>query len=333
MNKKIISICIGVLLSTEVYAQDFNVQVNSLHYATSINEVEYVSKLIAEDPRLASQLNKEGLTPIHLAIKTNSIRSLKAIFEEKINPNIKNSERETPLVYSIKHNNIAAIEFLLRVGANKKIKDSNGFDAIYYAEKSSKEVKEIFFPKAREIVYQDNPSSTLSKSEIQDFKDTVNIRIDEILEKNKINSKNLREREQETKDKNISQMSLLMGLVKKLQNELDIAKLENEDFKNIIRKLETDNNELYKKVWRAELDIKQLSEDGREFKRKQLMGIYSSEEDVPETNPIVSIDKDVRLIETKEDSIKLINDRFKEIDMEEEVIVEESLILNFKKDN
>lgn len=328
MKKKILSTCIIMALAINAHSEDFNVQVNPLHYAASINETEYVENLISGDPELASQLNKDGLTPIHLAIKKNSVQSLKAIFKEKINPNIKNSEGETPLVYAIKLKKPKAISFLLSIGANKKIKDNMGSDSIDYAQKSSPEIKELFFPKMREIIYQEG-TENIKTSDKAELNELISIKTDDMLASQKMLKKTIDGRLNEIEDKRRIQMSLLLGSIKKIQNEMEILKLENEELKSTVKTISFENNESYKKIWELELDIKQLREDNKEFKRKQIMGIYSSEKDTPEVNPIISINKKANIIENNEETLNIIPTNLEAVIIKE-VEQEETVILDFK---
>jgi ankyrin repeat protein len=166
-NKILKAIVLGTFsFSAITYAADYPVEVNSLHYAVSINKTSYVESLILEEPNLVAQFNKDGLTPIHVAIDSNSLSSLKVLLENKTNPNIKNAFDETPLVYAIKKNKLAYAKELLKYKANPKIEDSKGFNALYYAKKAGKDFENIFIEKKAAV---SNLNSNLNK----DTKDTL----------------------------------------------------------------------------------------------------------------------------------------------------------------
>lgn len=170
MKNKMLLAGITFFISANVFSADFVANVNPLHYAVSIDKSDYVSDLIAGDPKLASEFDKDGLTPIHLAIKNNSIRSLKEIFRQKINPNIKNSKNETPLIYAIKNKNIEAIKFLLSINANVNIPDNDGYDATYYLNNSDGNVKSHFIKnseKKQENSNSGNNSRAVFKKELK----------------------------------------------------------------------------------------------------------------------------------------------------------------------
>lgn len=331
MKKTMISLIIGLSISTNVYAVDFRIQVNPLHYATSINKVEYVSQLIQDDPKLASQMDKDGLTPIHVAIKSNSLSSLKEIYKEKINPNIRNSKKETPLVYAIKLNKPKTVEFLLSIGANPNIPDIDGNDAEFYAEKASKRIQNLIFPKKEEVIY--HKEEVLEKDEIEKLvKEKTKSIKDEINKKINESKKALSEKFddiQRDEDKNKIKMSVLAGTIQELRNELDLLKIENEEIKNIIGEQKEVISKYQEIIWENNKEIKNLKTAQEEFKRKQLMGIYSAEKSMPEVNPILSLNKEGVVINEKEDPNELMNidGKYKEI----EVIYEENPILEFNK--
>jgi len=68
-------------------------------------------------------------------VKSNSIKLIKYFLEKKISPNEVNKEGQTPLHLAVKSGKIEIIELLMDNGADKSIKDNKGKKPFDYATK------------------------------------------------------------------------------------------------------------------------------------------------------------------------------------------------------
>ena len=71
------------------------------------------------------------MTALHIAIDCKNINMVKILIKNKANVNIPNKEGKTPLHLAISHNlNINLIKILLKEGANINASDGNGKTAL-----------------------------------------------------------------------------------------------------------------------------------------------------------------------------------------------------------
>ena len=349
MMKKAIPIYVSILLCSNVYADDFKIQMNPLHYAASINEVDYVSELIKEEPKLASQFDKDGMTPIHIAIYKNNIDSLKSIFKEKINPNIRNSKGLTSLSYAVKLKKPQATSFLLSVGANPKIKDYSGYDTFYYLKGSSSSIKKIF--KDEKIKEKEAQVKTDASNLIKNEKMAI-VDLSKDISK-KINKENdllreyiEKENKKLSKENNllkitINEMTIKFNELNKKQDEYKIAiddhmKTTQKSLVNVekeiieqgllINELKAENEvreemmlnnvllfeKLNKEIKSKDKILKSLSDKILELKSSQILSYYSSKNIKEDVSPIINIENKSRLIKEIKPSIFTIDSELKD---------------------
>lgn len=180
MKKTTIAFLLNGLLVSNAMASGFESNVNSLHYAASINEADYVKELVQEEPNLASQFNDEGLTPLHVAIKKSSLTSLSVLLDQKINPNIKNSSGETVLIYAIKNGHPKAASLLLKKGAKTGIKDKTGKTAKDYAKEKGISYLKLF---EKEMPKKNDDTEHSNKLVTKDFFEKYKNEVDEKFKK------------------------------------------------------------------------------------------------------------------------------------------------------
>lgn len=291
MNKKILSILIsGALFSTSTIASDFKIEVNSLHYAVSINEIDYVTELILDEPNLASQFNKEGLTPLHLAISLDSLTSLKGMLDKKINPNIKNSVGETPLIYAVKNKKKKAVKILLNNGANKKIEDLTGKTAIDYAKMNGEDMLSLFVPE-KSVANQKINMGKLSKK----IEDMINKKLNPLLIKNKVLNDKVNSLSAELeKSKNFynSELSIIKEEKDLLEIKLSDIEVIVKNSKNSILTLSNKKNDISLNkagVFQNKTDlvsllvkIKKQESKIKEFENKEIIKTYVSQKETKE---------------------------------------------------
>lgn len=339
MKKKIVPLLLASLLyNTGIYAADFKVEVNSLHYAASIDEKSYVLDLVKDEPNLASQLNKEGLTPLHIAVKTDSLISLEVMLDNKINPNLKNSDGMTPLVYAIKNDKLKAAKILLRYNAKINVKDNSGKDAVYYAkQKGGKTLALIEPPKKIEAKVENlfNQKEYYAKIEKQ-LEAKINKKIESlkkaqsdlisplVVDITKIN-KDLQEIKQTQdktliKNKNLEErLNKMKGLVSKISTLEEDQDLTNENILEIerllIKSLE-DQDSIKKALINMENELRTISDKTMELTSAQMLNIYKNAGQEEEFNLIgVSESKNEKQTEEELEFVSL--GESKEVKLEE----------------
>jgi len=70
--------------------------------------------------------DKQGDTPLHIAVKLKKLDFIKELIAAGANLNAKNKKLETPLHLAINKNYIAAIKDLIESGADLNVRDKNG---------------------------------------------------------------------------------------------------------------------------------------------------------------------------------------------------------------
>lgn len=288
-NKLLKAILLGSVLQTSfAFAADYPVEVNSLHYAVSINKTSYVESLILDEPNLVAQFNKDGLTPIHVAIDSNSLSSLKVLLQNKSNPNIKNAFEETPLIYAIKKEKLSYAKELMKYGANPKIEDSTGANALFYAKKSGKEYENLFISK-KEIAKK--KASEINNSELKSFLIQNQIKLLKELEIKILNDfdKKLLNVEKEFSKQNTNLKKELDALnlnVSKSMNELSVLKEElkltdlnqldsDSKIETVDKKIEIMMNQFIN----FENSIKQIHKKIEQSDQKAMISLYSKDSD------------------------------------------------------
>lgn len=319
-KKKLIPIMLSaslLLSSNAAFALDYNVNVNALHYAVSINKVGYVEDLIKDEPTLVVQYNKEGLTPIHIAITSDSLSSLKAMLKNKANPNIKNAFGETPLTYAIKNGKYKASKILIENGANPKIRDRDGFSSKEYAQKEPK--FKSLFEKAQLKQVDFAPIS--QSIDIEKLKS-------EILKENKsIINKLIVEQNVLLKEKEAAIMVLISDIearVSELENDIGEIKMASKtNAKNIeladinIIDIEeelslSDGNisSIRDSLIEIELKSEEAIKDIKELKARELSSMYNNQPNVEEQD-IILVTYDNNNIENEvvfeEETLDLVN--------------------------
>lgn len=142
MRKTLVNMVLPAIFifSSSVYA-------NMLHDAVEKNDFQKIEELLKTNPSLMQGFDKDGNTPIHLAIKNQYSASLQAFMKYKkiINPQIVNTNGDTPLVFSIKNKKYDALLYMLDGGFNPFYTDSNGKDSFDYVRMfGDNTIKEIY---------------------------------------------------------------------------------------------------------------------------------------------------------------------------------------------
>ena len=340
MKKKIIPLLLASFLyTTGVAAADFKVEVNSLHYAASINEKNYVLDLIKEEPNLASQLNKDGLTPLHIAVKTESLASLEVMLDNKINPNLKNADGMTPLVYAIKNNKSKAVKILLKHNAKKKVKDNSGKDALYYAKQNGRKMLALIEPpkkietKLENMFNQEEYYDKIEKKledrinkEIELLKkaqsslisplvvDITNV--NKVLQEIKSNQEKVFNENKNLKEK-MNKILDLTSSVSILEEDQDLTDENILEIERLLIKSLEDQDSIKKALINMENELRTVSDKTMELTSAQMMNIYKNSEKEEKFNLIgISENKNEKQIE--ENNLEFISlGESKEVKLEE----------------
>lgn len=340
MKKKVIPLLLTALLyNTGIYAADFKVEVNSLHYAVSINEKNYVLDLVKDEPNLASQLNKEGLTPLHIAVKTNSLTSLEVMLDNKINPNLKNADGMTPLVYAIKNNKSKAVKMLLRYNAKKNVKDNSGKDAFYYAkQKGGKILALIEPPKKAEVKVENlfNQKEYYAKiekqleakinKEIELIKKTqsdlisplvVDItKINKDLQEIKLDQKKVLN-ENKILEERLNKMKGLVSRFSILEEDQELTNENILEIERLLMKSLEDQDSIKKALINMENELGTISNKTMELTSAQMMNIYKNAEQEEEFN-LIGVSESKNEIQVEEENLEFISlGESKEVKLEE----------------
>lgn len=306
------AILTGCIFSSSTFALDYKVNVNALHYATSINKVAYVEELIKDEPNLVVQFNKEGMTPLHISIDNDSISSLSVLLKNKVNPNIKNAYGETALVYAIKKGKLKAAKLLLEFNANPEIKDNNGFDAKYYADKNPK-MRAVFeieaVPVTSPIIIQSN------EQELNDFKSeiekTIQEKTNEIIQIIEIEKTKRLELESSLNTKISSLSEKVDQLLESNQNLSKSLELNDINVLSIEEK-SVENKELLsnfkKEVLYVTKQLDKITSEINQLKENDYMNMYQLQSTTEEQNiELIRFGENIQEVEQGEEELKLID--------------------------
>ncbi len=286
IKKTKLAFLLSGLFVSNAMASGFDVNVNSLHYATSINEADYVRELVQDEPNLASQFNADGLTPVHMAIKKSSLTSLAVLLEEKINPNIKNSSGETPLIYAIKNGHPKAAELLINNGAKKKIKDKAGKTAEDYAKTKGVRYLKLFSEKKIMKKTQEVDEKLITVKDFEKYQTEIKIRL---LETEKINKKTIGDlelkilsisSELEAVKLDLSQTKEQNLIIKKdivtLKDEIKGTDLSLLDLEQRVEKVSEDASLVRRSVLNVESRTDVISKTLKKYTSAQMLQMYGN---------------------------------------------------------
>ena len=100
---------------------------NILHDLIENNKIEQISKLLKTEKYGINQLNKEGLSPLHISVMKNNYQIVKLLLESGANPNIKSLyKNQTPLHFAYLNKNDLIISELIKFNASENLTDCKG---------------------------------------------------------------------------------------------------------------------------------------------------------------------------------------------------------------
>lgn len=108
----------------------------SFRIAIDSGDIKSVQEILSSEPSLLNTRYKNGLTPLMLAIESNTYsRSIVDLFlsSKEIQLSMVDDARKTALVHAVIHNRIDLIKVLVHSGANLNLLDSSGASPLAYA--------------------------------------------------------------------------------------------------------------------------------------------------------------------------------------------------------
>ena len=196
---------------------------NNLIKSIELNNLKKVKEYLNKDKSNINSLNKNGISPLHIAVISGNLEIINFLLDKGANPNIKSlSKKQTPLHYayifkSTKTHKI--INLLLKYNANPNLEDTNNKRPKEYSLKY-KESSDI----DNYTSINDNENDNLyMKTDINNNKINENIIQDSFNDNNK-NTYSISDSEdtviqQETKRNNLFSIDELISNYKKIYNK------------------------------------------------------------------------------------------------------------------
>ena len=104
-----------------------------IYTACARNDVERVQRLIWDDSSVAGQTDHFGSTPLHWAVRSDSIDCVEELLATDVSLDIKNRSKRTPIQWAAEHDSARSIRILATAGANVNTKDSKGRTPLHRA--------------------------------------------------------------------------------------------------------------------------------------------------------------------------------------------------------
>lgn len=139
-HKKIIIVVIMLILFLFII-QAFP---NEIHQAAMKGDLAGVKKILAEKPDSVNSKDKDGKTPLHLAVQSGNKDVIEFLLAQGAEIDAKDNKENTPLHNALALRRAGIARFLLSKGADVKIKDKDGMPAIAYALMGG--LKELLVP-------------------------------------------------------------------------------------------------------------------------------------------------------------------------------------------
>jgi hypothetical protein len=244
-NKKKL-ICVSIMMCFGLNAQD-NSQMknfeekeynpmrckhNALHFATSVEDLSYVSKLLDLSVFNIKDLNKQCQNALNIASELGNVELLRILSKYLDSYEIYNGLGESPLQTAIKHQQPESVLFFIENGIDPNTKNKNGLNAFDYQNEYGTDLT----LKILQDYKSNRKNIKLEEKSSEDNEDLLNLKI------------NLKEKEDKLKDlellvkNNPSMIENIKGLrenieslqiiIKSLQSIIEKQKLEINNYKN-----------------------------------------------------------------------------------------------------
>ena len=228
----------------------YNILINAIEN----NDIKKVKELLNKEVSNINLLNKNGITPLHIAVINGNLEIINFMLEKGANPNIKSfNKKQTPLHYAYIFKNIKANKIknlLIKYKADPNIEDINNKKPKEYSLKYKESSDVDNYTSSNE---NDNDNFD-NKIKEKNYKISENIDLDSDLEKN--NNKN-------TYTISDSEATIIQKDTKRnnLYNIEELINFDNHKYNKgkitiINKKSRKSNKKLYNKINK---DIKTLS--------------------------------------------------------------------------
>tara|TARA_B100000700_G_scaffold267699_1_gene307766 strand:- start:32391 stop:33314 length:924 start_codon:yes stop_codon:yes gene_type:complete len=238
MKKSILFILVILGLNLNVNSEETNqlekkeCKHTSLHYAVSIQDIDYVKDLLETTNLKPSAYDKYCNTTFHLATELGSLKLLNLLEDYDNNLNIENGNGENLMQYAIKVNQPEVLLFLINKGYNPEKASSNNstvFDYhLKYGNLMTKNILEQY-KQAKELNQKVNNTSKYEE-ELQSLKNSLAQRTKELenIKKTPANEKIILAMENEIKSLK-EQINTLEGIIITLEEEIKYLRNQLKD--------------------------------------------------------------------------------------------------------
>lgn len=105
---------------------------NALHHSLSYRRA-FVTRWLLGHPSLFSTQDKDGWTPLHLAIRVGDLPAAEYLLRQSLQPHRPLSDGRTPLQLALQYGHPTLVRSLLEAGGKTEDEDSKNWNAWYYA--------------------------------------------------------------------------------------------------------------------------------------------------------------------------------------------------------
>lgn len=267
---------------------------SELHFSVLKNDPVTAVQVIQQNPAAIASFDREGQTPLHLAIKRNNLLVLKAMLDKdlNVNVNIKNKDGETPLLYASKLDNINAAKLLLERDVDVYAQDSYGKDALYFSNSNENEaLTKLLMEKLNKNKV--NKPSDLAGLEAKQREDQINeamkrVKVEELNNEEVQDSPPLIAVEEEQK-----------SVPKEVEEDIETIENKQTEFKSDQNPIIENNVNISELEDKTHVLNKQLTEKENEIQKlqKQLKATQEAQMVYAFNDSKVSIPKEVLLVE------------------------------------
>lgn len=249
MKTKLSLLSIAIIFSTPLFAHEQNstniesikfelCNTNALHYAASINDLDYFKDLLNSGDFILTDLDKNCDSVYHIAVKNNNTDVLKELFLKIPTFDIKNIYGENLTQYAVKNQTPESLIFLINNGVNPYEKSSNDKNTFDYQEKYGNVVTETIlndFEKTMQLEKHQDQNETYSKTlaMLTAQLHVAEVELDRVVKENPEN----------------------VELIETLKNQINLLNSQIESLKNIIIEKEKEIEFLKQQLLNSNINV------------------------------------------------------------------------------